>query len=154
MDKIHFLLGEYSTAFFYIFVPALLGYFMPRVGAKLKDNFLFYYVLIGVAVQGLVTGVIQIYNPDLVINYVQWPYSPFLYELGMANLAFGFLGVISLWKNSDWRKSAAFGYGLFLLITGVGHLVQIWNNGLTPGDFGGFLFSDLVVGIILLALTR
>ncbi len=153
MDKNQFLMGEFLTALFYIIVPALLSYFFPKAGSRLKENLLFYYVLIGVVVQGLVTAGLQILDPNLVISYVQWPYSPFLYELGMANLSFGILGLLSLWKNTDWKKSAAFGYGLFLLITGIGHIVQITLQGITPGDFGGFLFSDLLVGIILVALS-
>ena len=138
----------------YIFLPCILGYLHTFIkGDKVAANvFLGYYIFIAVGLQGLLTGYWQIAKPEFVVDYVQWPYSPFLLELGMANIAFGVLGIFSLWRGQGWQAAAATGYGLFLFLTGIGHLLDILHHGPTPGSAGSFLFGDLLVPLILFLL--
>jgi hypothetical protein len=160
MDPILFNAGEAIIAFVYIFFPLFLGlihaHFIKERGKKV-DLLLSYYLFIGVGIQGVSTGLLQMIKPQMVVSFVEWPYSPFLIELGMANLAFGILGILSLWLNNSWKMSAAIAYGLFLLFTGIGHIINILRKGTHPGDAGAFLWSDLFVPIalsILITLQR
>lgn len=158
MERKHvqFNLDEALTAFLFIFLPLILGFghiYWQKVKGPIKVDILFnYYLFIGVGIQGVVTGFIQIIYPELVIDYVQWPYSPFLWELGTANLSYGILGLLSLWLNKGWQLAAALGYGLFLFFTGFGHLVRLSQIGISPGDGGAFLLSDLFVALALFIL--
>ncbi len=149
-----FKTGEAGISLVYIFLPLVLGLVHGRIKANHPfQYFLPYYLFISVGIQGLVTAFVQIVKPEIVVEYVQWPYSRFLLELGMANAAFGVIGILSVWMDNGWKFATATGYGLFLLFTGVGHLVHIQQQGINPGDAAGFLFSDLLVPLILFTLV-
>jgi hypothetical protein len=160
MDQNLFNAGEAIVAFAYIFLPLALGLvhtYFKKEKAKKVSIFLAYYLFIGVGIQGVLTGILQMNKPDIVVSFVQWPYSPFLIELGMANLALGLLGIVSIWLDSSWKLAASVAYGLFLLFTGVGHVINISFKGSHPGDNGAFLWSDLFVPValfLLIALQR
>lgn len=155
-----FKAGEVSISFAYICLPLFFGLLHARFvksKASKVDLLLIYYIFISVGIQGLITGIMQIFAPEVVVEYVKWPYSPFLLELGMANTAFGVMGILAPFMDKGWRAATAVGYGLFLLFTGVGHLVQIWHEGFNSGNTGGFLFSDLLVPAVIfsfLGLSR
>lgn len=138
--------GEAFISLAFIFLPYILA------SLKKSSDLLNYYLFISVGIQGLLTGYVQMVRPDVVVDHVNWPHSPFLVELGMANAAFGVVGILSVWRDRGWKAASAVGYGLFLLMTGLGHLVDIWQHGLNPGNAGFFLLSDLIVPMILFAL--
>jgi hypothetical protein len=155
MNRTLFDAGEALVAFLYIFLPLILGLMHIKLKSDKRnkvDILLDYYLFIGVGIQGIVTGILQMNKPQMVVSFVQWPYSPFLVELGMANLAFGLLGIISVWLDKSWKVAAAAGYGLFLLFTGIGHIINIMLLGTTAGDAGAFLWSDLFVPVALFIL--
>jgi hypothetical protein len=155
MSENLFKIGEALVAFSYIFLPLILGlaHFYFKKGKKpFLELILNYYLFIGVGIQGISTGIVQMHKPDMVVSFVEWPYSPFLNELGMANLALGLLGILSVWLDRSWKIAAALGYGFFLLFTGIGHVVNISLYGVSPGDAGAFLWSDLFVPVALLLL--
>lgn len=147
--------GEAFVALAFIFLPLLLGKlhasYTNQSWIKLT---LRYYLIIAVGLQGCLTGIIQIFSPELVVDYVKWPDSPFLKELGMANLAFGLVGFIGVWQSEGWKNAALAGYLLFLFFTGLGHLIGLVREGYTPGHFGFFLLSDLFIPIIAFYLYR
>lgn len=149
MAQIPFHPGEAFIALVYIFLPFILGSIHAFIKGDKPDLFLNYYLFISVGIQGLVTGYVQMVRPDVVVAHVGWPNSPFILELGMANAAFGILGILSIWRDRGWRAATATGYGLFLLLTGIGHLVDILQHGFNPGNAGFFLLSDLLVPFIL-----
>lgn len=149
------ILEEILVALVYLFLPLILGWGYVKLSGSTKPKkeiFLLFYLFISVGIQGLSTGFFQIVKPELVEGYTQWPFSRYLAELGMANLGFGILGILSLWQDNGWQRATAIGYGLFLLFTGLGHLYSIYHTGISPGDFGGFLLSDLFVPVALFSL--
>ncbi len=143
---------------FYIVFPPLLALFRMGHTFRLRKKereakILLYYLVISVGIQGLLTGLFEIFFPSWIAETLQLPMSPFLTELGMANVAFGFLGILCPWMTQGWRMATAVGYGLFLLMTGLLHLVRIGLEGASPGDVGGFLLFDLVLSLLLLTLA-
>jgi hypothetical protein len=123
------ILGEAIVSLTFIFLPLVLGVlhasYTDQSFVKLA---LRYYLIIVVGIQGCLTGIIQIFSPEWVVDYVKWPDSPFLKELGMANLAFGIVGFMGLWLSEGWKNAALAGYLLFLFFTGVGHLVGLFRE--------------------------
>lgn len=155
MEHSLFSACEAIAALMYILLPLILGIthiLLKKVKKKKVEILLNYYIFIGVGIQGVVTGILQMNKPEMVVSFVQWPYSPFLLELGMANLAFGLLGIVCIWLDKSWKFAAAIGYGLFLLFTGIGHVINIARFGANPGDAGAFLYSDLLVPVALFLL--
>jgi hypothetical protein len=154
MDKIHFHGGEAFISFSYILLPVISGMIHARVKKGSISHYLFlYYLFIGVGIQGVLTGIVQMFFPQSVVQFTEWTYNLFLLELGMANTAYGILGLLTFWVNKGWQLATAVGYGLFLFLTGVGHVVDIFQQGLTLGNAGTFLLSDLLVGLALLILA-
>ncbi len=146
-------LAEASFTFSLIVLPPILGFIHSLVKKANKMEMIFlYYAFIGVGVQGIVTGIIQFLHPDFVVTYVEWPYSPFLLELGLANLSYGLLGLLSPWMNRGWQNATAVGYSLFLLFTGIGHVIHILRDGPSAGHTGAFLYSDLLIPLAFLIL--
>jgi len=156
MDKNLFILLDFIIAFLYVFLPLILGFFHTRrvaVRNQKNDIILLYYLVISVGIQGISTGLWQVLNPLLVAEFLQWLISPFLLELGMANIAFGILGIVCPWMDRGWRTATAIGFGAFLLLTGILHVVRLMQYGYSYGDGGGFLLSDILIPFILLALV-
>lgn len=145
-------IGDAVLGLCYIFLPILFSMIHSKISPS-SNLLLKYYVFISVGIQGILTGMIQIVFSQIVVDYVRWDHSPFLSELGMANLSFGLLGLLAIRINIHWQKAAAFCYGCFLLITGIGHLVDIIYFGANAGNSGYFLWADLFIGIILLYLA-
>jgi len=67
-------------------------------------------------------------------------------ELGLANICFGLIGVISLFIPS-WRIPAAFAGGLYLGIAGVNHIIK------KPAGLNELIamLSDLFIAVIMAA---
>jgi hypothetical protein len=151
--KLFIILAETGFSFSLIFLPILLGLLRAQMnGGKKIDEIWFCYIVIGIGIQGLVTGMVQILNPQFVVNDVHWPYSPFLLELGLANFSYGILGILSPWLSRGWQAATATGYALFLFFTGLGHLIDMMWQGVQPGNAGPFLYSDLGVALALFIL--
>lgn len=158
VDQSSFNIGGMVLAALYIIVP-LIGAAVSIWRREIKDLksrlevLLVWYLFIGVGIQGIVSGVVQIFMSDKVAGYVGWAGSPFVVELGMANLAFGILGIISLWQRKGFRTATALGYGLFLVLVAFGHIYDaLFKGRLSVGNLGPTLWADLIVGFILLVL--
>ncbi len=147
---------DFCLALLFILLPFVLGYYqshrMTDKGKQL-EIILLYYLFIAVGIQGFSCAFWQILYPDLVSEFLGWPNTPFLMELGLANLTFGVLGILSPWMDRGWRATTGIGYGLFLFFTGIAHLIRIAQYGISKGDFGWFLATDLLLAFILLALS-
>jgi len=46
---------------------------------------------------------------------IGWQPSPFQFEVAVANLAFGVLGILCLWPRRGFRTATGIGYSIFLL---------------------------------------
>ncbi|MBP7074288.1 MAG: hypothetical protein KBA81_02770 [Rhabdochlamydiaceae bacterium] len=127
-------------------------------GFSKADCFLTYFLTIGVGLQGLLVGNLEIYHSDIVAASVGWPSSPYIAELGKANIAFGVLGVLSFWFRGGWGSATALGYGLFILMRGVGHYETFKSaaDG-TREIVGSIVATDFILAaslFILLAIRR
>ncbi|HYP84146.1 DUF6790 family protein [Variovorax sp.] len=66
-------------------------------------------------------------------------------ELGFANVSFGALGLLSLWR-SDWVPAACLAGGLFFALAGIGHVFHPHRNRLENVAMA----SDLLAALVLL----
>jgi hypothetical protein len=80
--------------------------------------------------------IFQIESPDVL---------PIVRELGFANLCFGLVGLVSLFKP-DWRIVSAFASGLYFCIAGLQHLIK--QPAGTNEKFA--LWTDLLIFALLL----
>ena len=93
---------------------------------------------------------------DLVAEKIGWPAgSPFQFEVAVANLAFGVIGLMAVRFRGGFRLATATGYALFLLGAAAGHVREIVVKGNFSGyNAGAFLVvCDIIVPLALLALV-
>jgi hypothetical protein len=142
-----------AFSFFLIFFPLILGLLHASFkNGKKTECVLLYYIVIGVGIQGLASGITQTFYSGYVTQYVQWPFSPFILELGLANISYGILGILSPWMSRGWQNATAFGYALFLFFTGMRHTIEIIEKGINAGNSGSFMYVDNILCYIFFAL--
>lgn len=92
---------------------------------------------------------------DMVAESIGWPKgNPFQQEVGFANLAFGVLGVLCLWRSIEFRIATAIGYSIFLLGAAITHLDDIGaSNNMAEGNAGFILYFDILLPFVLLVLS-
>lgn len=140
-------------SFVVIFLPLFLGLLHSLLkGEKRVEYILLYYIFIGIGVQGIASGISQTFYSSSVTQYVNWPFSPFILELGLANISYGILGILSPWMNRGWQNATAFGYALFLFFTGMRHVIEILETSVNAGNSGPFMYVDNILCYIFFVL--
>lgn len=121
----------------YFISVTLLTFIIPIVGFIIElslENIPFtfnvfgkWFIFSAVGLRLLVAGIQQSVKPAFTareIFHIQSSDSfPIVRELGFANLCFGLVGIISLFKP-EWRMVSAFASGLYFGIAGLMHLIK------------------------------
>lgn len=91
------------------------------------DLFGKWFIFSAVGLRLFVAGIQQSAKPEFTakeIFHIQSPESfPIVRELGFANLCFGLLGIVSMFKQ-EWRVVSAFASGFYFGIAGLQHLIK------------------------------
>lgn len=117
------------------------------------DIFLLYYLVIGVGMQGVIAGYNQITKGEETAAYLNWPYSPFVKELGYMNLSFGVLGISCYFITGTWWEAVGIGYSIFLLLAAYNHIIDaLENKNFSIGNLGPTLWSDILIPGALIGL--
>jgi hypothetical protein len=127
-----------------------------RSREKIVETLLFYLLLFFVGFAGLMAFVGHIFMPDKIAQSIGWPMgNPFQTEVGVANLAFGVLGILCIWLRKNFWLATAIGYSTFLLGAGVVHIREIVvNQNLAVNNAGAILWiNDIAIPLALLTLA-
>lgn len=121
---------------------------------RIVELVMLYFLVINFGIQGVVMGLTQMFMGEEVALYLNWQWSPFLTELGMANLAFGILGLLCYWiRQLYFWLAVGIGYSLFFFLAFWGHLHQILvEANFSWGNIGPVLYTDILSGVVVLAL--
>jgi hypothetical protein len=98
--------------------------------------------------------------PAKVAAEIGWPAgSPFQFEVAIANLSFGLLGILCMWIKGSFRAAAVTGYCIFLWGDAYGHFIQMQKGDTSPYNSGMFLYAGdifipLVIFILMLFTAR
>lgn len=152
-------IGDKPNRFYIISVTALT--FVIPIIALVVEHFvanatftfeLFskWFIFSAVGLRLFLAGIKQVKNPEFTakqIFHIDGPASfPILRELGFANICFGLVAIVSLFKP-EWRIVSAFASGIYYGIAGVQHGLKK-----TSGVNEKFaLWTDLIIFILLLA---
>lgn len=122
---------------------------------NVTERFLKYLLVIACGLSGIYAFVGHYFLSDMVAESIGWAAgNPFQLEVGFANLSFGVLGVLCVWKNTGFRISTAIGYSIFLLGAAVVHINDISaNDNLESGNAGMILYFDILVPLTLFGLS-
>jgi hypothetical protein len=117
--------------------------------------FLEYILLLNVGLYSLISAAGHLFMGPQIAKEIGWAAgSPFQFEIGIANLSYGVLGVLAWFKKEGFLQAAVCGWSVFLLGAFVGHMIQRVSIGDTaPYNFGLFVwFNDLTLPLLVLGL--
>jgi len=126
----------------------------PRTKLRVVRILLLYALVMGVGVLGLLFGFIpHVFFADETAKMIGWPPgSPFQFEVGVHDGAWGVLGFLCIWIGGTFWLATGLGWALFLLGAAYGHVHQMMKTGdFEPYNFLA-IFSDGFIGIWLLVL--
>ena len=93
------------------------------------ERFLNWVLLLPIGVGTLWAAVFHLAFPALAAHYIGWQNSPFQFEVGTADLAFGILGVAAFWSSIGFKTATVLAIAIFLLGDAAGHVAPDAGNG-------------------------
>lgn len=126
----------------------------PRTKQRVAEVLLLYLFAFPVGLGGLIGFLGHTFRAASTAASIGWPaHNPFQYEVAVANLAFGILGICCVWARGGFRAATAIGWSVFILGAACVHLHQIHaGQAFAPGNAGATLYFDLIVPVLVLAL--
>ncbi|MDD4179010.1 MAG: hypothetical protein PHH14_03060 [Candidatus Margulisbacteria bacterium] len=126
-----------------------------RTAKKIVEIIVLYLLAITVGFGAIIAGLFHIFNGPATAALIGWPAgSPFQYEVGVADLAFGMVALLGLFFRGNYWLAAILANGIFLIGCMIGHVRSLAESGNTAAYNIGpnIIISDLVVPLVLLGL--
>src|SRR6201996_4692962 len=131
--------------------------FLPhrrRNGAAIAGTYLIYLLFIYVGLMGLLTAYAHVFRPVQTSASIGWATSPYEYEVGMADLTIGVLGVLCLLFRGNFWLATSIANAVWLLGDAGGHLRQMLvNNNHAANNSGIFLVVEFAMPVVILILA-
>ena len=123
-------------------------------GAAIAGTYLLYLLFFYVGLMGLLTAYAHVFRPVQTSASIGWATSPYEYEVGMADLTVGVLGVLCMKFRGDFWLATAIANAFWLLGDAVGHIRQmtVYNNH-ASNNSGIFLATEIIMPLVILSLT-
>ena len=94
----------------------------PRTAPLVVEVLLLYLLVIFVGIGGLTGALGHTFMAREIALKIGWqPGSPFQFEVAMANLAFGVLGMVCIWRRDAFWTATGLGVAIFYLGCAYGH---------------------------------
>ena len=123
-------------------------------GAGIAEIYLIYFLFIYVGLMGLLTAYAHVFRPVQTSASIGWQPSPYEYEVGMADLTVGVLGVLCFWFRWNFWLATAIANAVWLLGDALGHIRQmIVVNNHAANNSGIFLVAEIVTPLVILFLA-
>jgi hypothetical protein len=126
----------------------------PKTRARVLHLLLLYALVLDVGVIGLPLGFVpHVFFADQAAHLIGWPPgSPFQFEVGIHDGAWGLLGFLCIWIGGLFWLATGLGWSLFMLGATYGHIYQTVREGnYAPYNFLT-IFSDGFIALWLLGL--
>jgi hypothetical protein len=122
--------------------------------AMIVGTYLVYFLFIYVGLMGLFTAYFHVFEPNRASASIGWAPSPFEYEVGMADLTMGVLGVLCIVFRREFWLATAIGNAVWFVGDAVGHIREMMvHNNHAENNAGIFLVFELAVPILMLGLV-
>ena len=107
-----------------------------------------------IGVNGIVGASGHLLYPDPVARSIGWPPgNPFQWEVGVADLGWGVLGVFAPSYGRDFWLATIIVSSIFLLGAAVGHVRQMLGaRNFAPGNAGAVFFNDVAIPVFAIVL--
>ncbi|AFR50143.1 MULTISPECIES: DUF6790 family protein [Gordonia] len=133
-------------------ITTLIDAFTP--GGDLGRDLLENSVLWMIGVQGWMTGCGHMFVGEPIAESIGWPpKTPWQWEVGLASLATGVLGVIASGFGDEFTLATIIAFSVFYLGAAVGHVREmVIHRNFKAGNAGPIFFFDVLVPIYLIVL--
>jgi hypothetical protein len=112
--------------------------------AVIAETYLIYFLFIYV----------HVFRPVQTSATIGWQPSPYEYEVGMADLTVGVLGVLCLWFRGNFWLATAIANATWLLGDAVGHIREmVIAKNYAPNNSGIFLVAEIVTPLMIFFLA-
>ncbi len=128
----------------------------PRTLKKMLEIAFIYIMVVNIGFGGLIAFFGHVFNGPQIAAMIGWPAgSPFQYEVGVADLAFGVIAVLTIWIRGNFWFAAALANAIFLIGCAVGHIRDLILSGNTAVYNAGpsIYLTDIVIPVIVLILA-
>src|ERR1043166_7695697 len=128
---------------------------VPRTKERVVTLLLLYALILDVGVLGIPLGFIPlVFFADQTAQFIGWqPGSPFQFEVGVHDGAWGMLGLLCYWLRGIFWTATGLGWALFMLGATYGHIREtVLHGNFAPYNFF-MIFSDGFVAVWLLLLV-
>jgi hypothetical protein len=116
--------------------------------------YLIYFLFFYVGVMGVFTAYAHVFRPMQTSASIGWATSPYEYEVGMADLTVGVLGVLCLWFRGNFWLATAIANAVWLLGDAIGHLREVTlHNNHAANNSGIFLYAEIITPLLILFLA-
>lgn len=137
-------------------IGAVLHLFLSKTRTKNRifEVFLLWFLVVMVGIGSIWAFMGHVFFADMVAAAIGWPAgSPFQFEVGIANLSYGILGILC-WKFRDnFWTATVIATSTFYLGDAYGHIANIMQTGnMAAGNAGYALYADILVPIVLICL--
>jgi hypothetical protein len=125
-----------------------------RDRVAIAGTYLLYLLFFYIGLMGVIAAYAHVFRPVETSASIGWSTSPYEYEVGMADLTVGVLGVLCLKFRGDFWLATAIANAVWLFGDAVGHVRQMTlNNNHASNNSGIFLVTEIIMPIVILALT-
>jgi hypothetical protein len=108
-------------------------------------------VLFSLGFTGIYTFVMHAFYPNMAAATIGWATSPFQFEVAMADLSLGILGILSFRASYGFRFATVIASMCMLWGDAIGHVQQMMiNNNFMPGNAGSWFWLDIFIPLVLL----
>src|SRR5277367_2028643 len=122
--------------------------------ARIAGTYLLYLLFVYVGLMGGLTAYAHVFRPVQTSASIGWSPSPYEYEVGMADLTVGVLGILCVWIRGNFWLATAIANAVWLLGDAVGHIREmVLNNNHSPNNAGIFLAAEIITPLAILLLA-
>ena len=116
-----------------------------------SDVFLGYLFFFAVGLTGLWGFIFHAFFPALAAQFIGWANSPFQFEVAVANLGLGVVGLFGLKASKSYRIAGTLFTTCFLWGAAYGHIVQMLKvDNFASGNAGLIFYNDLILPLLLI----
>lgn len=146
-----YLLGNFSFVMLLIALVFVLFHklcFRHVPESEIVYRWVAFFVL---GLTGIFTFVMHAYFPEFTARSIGWVSTPFQFEVAVADLALGILGILSFNASFGFRLATVIAATIMLWGDAIGHISQmILNTDFAMGNAGSWFWMDVALPFILL----
>lgn len=153
-DAIRLFLGNFSLAMLIAAIALAVVTSAVKRGTPsgaFGEQLFRWTALLAVGFTGIFTFVGHVFYAESTAAHIGWQTSPFQYEVGIADLLVGVLGVLAFRGNFGFRLATTLATTIWQWGDGVGHVRQmIVAHNYAPGNAGSWFWGDVLIPVVMI----